>query len=110
MQSGNSGVNGLALLFHPLAMNSSRHWLRLLRASGGVDGGSRLRSASVNSNSLDAATLALLGGGGGGGSGYVPTNDVRYLSALTTNAGNGSINIGSNMSRRWKASRQDRKA
>lgn len=60
MQSGNSGVNGLALLFHPLAMNSSRHWLRLLRSSGGVDRGSRLRSAAITAASPLWAPLRLI--------------------------------------------------
>jgi len=58
MRSSRPGANGLALLFHPLAMNSSRHWVRLLRA-GGVDGGHRLRAAAITSASPLWAPLRL---------------------------------------------------
>ena len=59
MPSSNSKVNGLSLLFHPLAMNSSRHWFRLLRASGGVNRGGRLRSAAITAASPLWAPLRL---------------------------------------------------
>ena len=49
----------MALAFHPLAMNSFRHWVRLLRASGGVDHGNRLRAAVITSASPLWAPLRL---------------------------------------------------
>ncbi len=59
LQSGNSKVPVLALLFHPLAMNSFRHWVRLLRASGGVDRGAWPRSAAITAVSPLWAPLRL---------------------------------------------------
>ncbi len=52
-------MRGLDLRLHPLAMNSSRHWFRLLRASGGVDRGSRLRGAVITAASPLSAPLRL---------------------------------------------------
>lgn len=59
MRASNCGVRGLALAFHPLAMNSFRHWIRLLRAGGGVDEGSRFRATAITSASPLWAPLRL---------------------------------------------------
>ena len=59
MQSSNARVQGVSLLFHPLAMNSFRHWRRLLASSGGVDRDCRLRSAIITAASPLWAPLRL---------------------------------------------------
>ncbi len=59
LQSSNSEVHGLALLFHPLAMNSFRHWMRLLFASGGVGRDAWFRGAAITAASPLWAPLRL---------------------------------------------------
>ncbi len=59
LQSSSSEVRGLALLFHPLAMNSSRHWFRLLRSSGGIDRSGWIRSVAITAASPLWAPLRL---------------------------------------------------
>jgi len=40
-------VRGLAVAFHPLAMNSLRHWIRLLRLHGPIDRDKRLSASLI---------------------------------------------------------------
>lgn len=47
MQVSDSVARSIAMVFHPLAMNSSRHWRQLLRLSGGVHPSGRLRTATI---------------------------------------------------------------
>ncbi len=49
--------------------------------------GTNLVNGTVNSNKLDAATLALFGAGGGGGSQTPITSDINYAQFSPTNVG-----------------------